>query len=372
MPTRTTILPLIALLIVAITPASSFAYVDEGLSPSIYTQCIECHGATGTPPSQSNADTRTVTGPHLGYAATSHKCDTCHRVHNASGMAPHLLPDFTIVATCQICHDGTGGKGVYGVLAARGVPANQISRHRVEATNLIPGGSSSTGGTSTVNFDPADPGRPMICTDCHSAHGADVVQAFTGDRRRVVPAATSISYPITSSRLLKRKPGGFGAGVTRYGSAWCAACHQGRLAARAGLHDHQVGNDPQGFYYQNVIRMVNDTSSPATETGTIGGTNRGYLMTQGTKDRLFALGSGAICQQCHEDARDPGTLSADASTADPTTFVVNSVDGTSAADVPRFQTFPHEVQGKRLLIEPATTTALCDNCHRPIPPWRPW
>jgi hypothetical protein len=70
-----------------------------------------------------------------------------------------------------------------------------------------------------------------------------------------------------------------------------------------------------------------------------------------------------ICQQCHEDSRNVGNLSADGSQARSAPMVITSEDGQTSTDNPRFQNFPHETVNERLLVE--TGDDLCMNCHPP-------
>jgi hypothetical protein len=340
--------------IVLAVPTLAFAYSNEGNGTRVL--CIACHGAKSSPAGTSTADTTTVTGPHRGYTTTSSKCGACHQVHKASGDL--LLPAATISGTCDICHDGTGGYGVYGVILARTGIA-PVAEHSIDQTRNVPGGNASTGGSIIATFSASNPTRTMTCSDCHTPHGAGVVAAFTGDRTRTASDIASPT-PISSTRLLKKRPGGISYDINYYGSSWCGACHAGRLAVTP-LHNHPVATDTAGYYYENVIRMASDNSGSATQNGTIGHSNRAFLMTQATVTSLGSAGRGPICQQCHEDARDVGVLADDGVTADPASFVVNSLDGLSAADNPRYQTFPHESATRYLLVE--TDDNLCTNCH---------
>jgi len=105
--------------------------------------------------------------------------------------------------------------------------------------------------------------------------------------------------------------------------------------------------------------------------GQMGQTNAGYLMPYPrTTGVAGQSGRAPICQQCHEDARVAGNLSASGE-ASAAPFQVSSPvwtepDGSSSSDNPRFQNFPHETAGYRMLVE-ATQTAyyddLCLNCH---------
>lgn len=342
-------------LLVILLPGVAFAFSNEG--DGSRTGCAECHGATAAPPSDATADVLTVTGPHRGYTTTSAKCATCHQVHAAA--AAKLLPTTTIADTCNICHDGTGGFGVYGVVLAR-TGVQPVSAHSIDETRVVPGGDPSTGGSIVATFSATDPSRNMTCSDCHTPHGASVVAAFTGDRKRT---AADLAYPIVSTRLLKKRPGGSASDVENYGSDWCGACHAGRLAVTP-LHNHPVSTGTEGYYYENVIRMASDGSGSATELGTVGASNRAFLMTAPTVATLSGLDAGPICQQCHEDARDVGPLADDGVTADPADFVVTSLDGDPpAGQNPVYQVFPHESQTAKFLVE--TDDDLCLNCHPP-------
>ena len=117
-------------------------------------------------------------------SATTNRCASCHNVHVACG--PDLLPAATVTASCYTCHDGTGGRGVYGAIAARGETAE--ASHSIDATNLVPGGDGATGGPATMAFKGL--GGNLGCGDCHSPHDANTVAPFLGDRHR-----TSFSAP---------------------------------------------------------------------------------------------------------------------------------------------------------------------------------
>lgn len=348
---------LIALAVLMLAPTLAFGYAEGTASRTL---CVDCHGsahlALGSSPTTSTADTQTVTGPHLGYRSTSRKCQTCHEVHVAS--AANLLPAATIVATCNVCHDGSGGGGVYGVLLARGITPAQVHRVGAGATNIVPGGDPDTGAPTTMTF--RGPGGTLTCTDCHTPHGQNVVAPFTGDRKRV---ASPISTNPKSSRLLKNDPGGTGEDVAEYGSNWCLACHAGRghMDTPAVLN-HPVATDTTAAY-DSLRRMGSDAMSGSWETSTLGGSNRGFLMTQATLAVLGASGSGPICQQCHEDARNVGQLSADGTQGDPAAFVVTTPDGGTSTDNPQFQVFPHESVTAHFLVE--ENDDLCyGNCHK--------
>jgi len=317
-------------------------------------------------------------GPHGGYSTGTQKCATCHTIHNANLGSVVLLPAATIKDTCNSCHDGTGGQGVYGVIEARGMTVQ--SAHRIEATNLIPGGAAD-GSSRTATFS-ADGGF-LTCSDCHSPHDADTVDAFLGDRvRESTPTVFPSVSTTETNRLLRQRPTSSVATVTAYGSDWCGACHTGRLSS----HDATpVANHPADsldttdtpFVYDNVARQTGaDTTT--TELGSLGANNYGYVMWESTGTPAVRspqqTGHYPICQQCHEDARHVGDDPANPLTVSTQNgyderFTITASDGApdgalGSTDNPRFQVFPHESQNQRLLLED-TTDDLCLNCHLP-------
>lgn len=356
----------------AAAAAPAFGY-DE--IPPTSTECVECHGVF-----DPLADPE-ASGPHGGYLTTTNKCAACHSVHVAAADGVLLLPAATIKSTCETCHDGSGGGGVYGVLAARIPSVPVAAAHRVIDTNpgtivVVPGGASN-GDDSTEVFSGA--GGNLTCTDCHSPHGTSIVNEFTGDRSRTADSVPSSSEPrITSARLLKQVPTSYsGDPITEYGSDWCGACHVGRLSGSGMANNHPVEstvNPPESgladlFYYDRVAR-VTGVGVSTTEIATMGGSNGGYVMPDLITGRTTEQdGHDPICQQCHEDARgvgndlvnNPQRLDNSPSEA----FSVTALDGTVTTDNPRFQVFPHESQVASFLVEDGALDGLCLNCHDP-------
>lgn len=171
-----------------------------------------------------------------------------------------------------------------------------------------------------------------------------------------------------STKLLKRRPGNATDTVTEYGSDWCLGCHRGRTSA-GGMHNHPAESAETvttPYVYRNIPILVNLGVTNATVLGQMGFNNRGYLMpyprTSGAGGQSGHL---PICQQCHADARDPGTLNNDG-TAQANAFTVTAPDfgqpdGGTATDNPRFQIFPHEATSTAMLIQGSDD--LCLNCH---------
>ena len=354
-------IPLLFFAVLLFIPAHAFAYNEGGPLSSVplsITACTACHGATAGSPTAGTVDT-SRSGPHGNYTTTSSKCGVCHSVHQAS--SANLLPAATASAACATCHDGTGGNGVYGVLKARGLVP--VAFHNVDKTNVVPGGDAATGGSATMSF--SGPSGTLSCDDCHSPHGSSVVTAFTSDRLR-----TAGSYettwnagvrPYTSSALLKQRPGGYtGTPITEYGSNWCGACHQGRIAHSMGsAFNHPVESTATAttpYIYRNVPVLSGSATSSVPALGAMGGTNGGYLMLQAPQRHP------PICQQCHGDVRNVGKLAEDGQSARPATFTVTTPDGTTSTDNPRFQVFPHESTSRRFKVE-SVTDDLCLNCH---------
>jgi len=359
---RVTKYSVVFVLLMTILAAPATAY-DE-VTPPTGRGCPQCHGLDEGETTLTIQTLRPRRGPHGGYTTGTQNCQTCHTIHDAPLGSIMLLPAPSIRDTCLTCHDGTGGKGVYGTLAARGIEAT--SGHRIEWTNVIPGGSS-TGGSAVKTF--LGGGGLLTCSDCHSPHGADTVQPFTGDRIRVsAPQAFPTTHPaaaVKTDRLLKRRPTTATQSVNVYGTNWCGACHIGRLSGAHPATSHPVATDAANVHYDRVVRV----SAPNTTSvvwGTLGASNRGYVMPTSTASppgRQFP-----ICQQCHEDPRSVGNDPARRQQISTLggfneEFRITAADGTVATDNPRFQMFPHESAVPRLLME--TGDNLCLNCHDP-------
>lgn len=347
-------------------------YVDD---------CTSCHASSDVD-SVPGFEYYEPWGPHSGYMTTTTKCRTCHDVHQAWDTGVLLLRSETVHDNCFTCHDGTGGWGVYGTLSQRGVAVG--GGHDYDITNVVPGGDALTGGDTTMAFNGA--GGTLTCTDCHAVHGANVVAGFTGDRMRMRQAVPTY----TSSKLLRQRPTGAATPVTQYGSDWCLGCHQGRESG-ALVHNHPVdsaGTVVSPFTYANVARLISSDPTGVTELGPLGGlttrgdSHAGYDPQIGADNRGFLMpyprtigasgqaGHAPICQQCHEDSRQVGTLVGAGDTADATSIRVDYADSvtwngtawvTSAADNPRFQNFPHETENVRMVVE--EDDDLCLNCH---------
>ncbi len=355
----------LAVVILSLGASVAFAYDESTSTVPAFTEenCGRCHNPFG----YSSTHSPGTVGVHGGYTATTSRCDGCHAVHDAPAAGRLLLPGATIKASCESCHDGTGGRGVYGAIAARGLTV--ASGHSVETTDVVPGGSASTGGSATMAL--SGQSGTLTCTDCHSPHGSDLVAAFQGDRYRIIPSVGPIRQPDIKTRMLKKRPGGTTTATAEYGSDWCLACHQGRSSALNGVHNHPVDSKDTTstpFVYSRVARL--DASGSWTGTTianqTLGLSNQGYLMPFPRTPQQ--AGHAPICQQCHEDARSLGSLSSDGTQANVTPFLVMMPDGLESTSNPRFQNFPHETTNYRMLVEAGTTSFtddLCLNCHPP-------
>jgi hypothetical protein len=331
----------IAAFLLAAAPA--FAYNEGGSTSPDKTSCTECHaGDLGK-------------GPHGGYTMTTDKCSTCHQVHfstsnEASGTSPSsvlLLASATVSGSCDTCHDGTGGSGVYGAIAARGLVPG--ASHRIDATNTVPGADPATGGSAEATF--TGPNGTLSCDDCHSPHDADTVQPFVGDRMR-----TMDTTPLATDHLLKRRPTGAVAASDRYGSDWCAACHKALPVNGGTVHNHPVETSATPDYYTvGAVPSVISTASLETTLAPLGGSNAGYVMPQPRTAQQ--QGHLPLCQQCHGNSRSVGEPGAGVA------FSVTAPDGANASDNPRFQSFPHETANPKMLVESGDD--LCTNCHAP-------
>jgi hypothetical protein len=351
-----------ALLSWLLIAGTSLAYAGyEGTATPEPFLCEQCHAAP---------DETSDYGPHGTYLSSSDKCSTCHSVHAATG-AVALMPGPTVKATCELCHDGTGGGGVYGALAARGVPVQ--ASHRVDVTNVVPGGSALTGHETTRTFV-GDDGM-LGCDDCHSPHNSNTVAEFQGERYRGNGGMMFgwDYYPDVgpTSKLLKKRPTGGPIEVAEYGSDWCAACHAGRPSGGV-VHNHPADSiltttSPFDYNHVAVLDSASRTNGTILRAVTDGTYQSGYAMD----NRAFLMpdprtpqqaGHYPICQQCHEDSRAVGDLTAAGGLAAP--FVVTPgalADQYPVTDNPRFQNFPLETANSKMLVE--TDDDLCANCH---------
>ncbi len=222
----------LALLVFVALPSVALGWVESGgtssVDPSLNSaSCIYCHAMDGYPYPLS-------AGIHGGYSATSNQCASCHTLHDAFGAT--LLPKATATDTCLQCHDGTGGRGIYGAIKAR-TGSDPAGGHSAltDRTNVVPGGNPTTGGTRVETEYEGEEGF-LGCVDCHSPHGSQIVDAYSTERQR------NDNYPFgyaTSTNILKRTPNGSNTTSTVYGSDWCAGCHQGRHSA-GGVSNHPV------------------------------------------------------------------------------------------------------------------------------------
>ncbi len=361
-----------ALLALSAVPAFAYPESTTNVEPSgTPPLCSDCHGLesltqdpatvgkASKPATWSAFDSEAGTfvgsrkGPHGGYTAGTQKCSTCHLVHNAAGNTA-LLPEATIADTCNTCHDGTGGGGVYGVIQYRSGSA-PAATHGIGADSLnatgtvtVPGGSTTSADGSLETTFTGENGS-LTCTDCHSPHNADTVDPFIGDRKR---SSADTSTQVATNRLLRKMPTKATVSVTKYGSNWCESCHKGSHVKTSAVTNHTVSRNAQGYHYGNVVVRSGYNSTVASAApSALGGSNLGYVAS-------YTVDPAPICQQCHEDARSVGDTQRFAvSTAE--SFTVNT-DGVGGGN-PQYQNFPHETQGAKLLIE--QDPDLCTNCH---------
>jgi len=360
--------------LLALSAVPAFAYPESttNVEPSgTPPLCSDCHGLesltqnpatvgkVSKPATWSAFDSEAGTfvgsrkGPHGGYTSGTQKCSTCHLVHNAVGNDA-LLAGATIADTCNTCHDGTGGGGVYGVIKYRSGATTEPAGHRIGVASLnttgtvtVPGGLASG---ASLNTTFTGESGSMTCTDCHSPHNADTVNPFIGDRKR---SSADTSTRVATNRLLRRMPTKGTVAVSEYGSDWCESCHKGSHPSGATL-THSVAHNSDGYFYRKVIRRSGyDTTAASVVATDLGGSNLGYTMPTET------VRPKPICQQCHEDARHVGDVQRFAVRSTTESFTVNT-DGVGGGN-PRFQNFPHETQGLHLLIE--QDPDLCTNCH---------
>jgi predicted CXXCH cytochrome family protein len=362
--------------------SGAFAYNEPASAPEFMgANCDYCHAPLSGPrePTGCNfyachdmgspgmeIDASAGKGPHGLYSKTSDRCGVCHALHAAGG--EKLLPRSTVTASCFMCHDGTGGKGVYGaVYAQAGIQPG--SAHRIDTTTIVPGGDASSGASSTMSF--GGPDGTLGCVDCHSPHDSNTVEPYLIERWRNEFSgvmANSLTPGLTwrgatSTHLLRQRPAGSATAVAAYGSDWCLACHAGR-ASGGEPHNHPVGStftEASPSTYSTLPVLASDAETSLTVLGVLAGANRGYLMPY--PRTALQAGHSPICQQCHEDSRYVGVLVGVGDIGDAATYTITAPDGIVTTDNPRFQNFPHETVNPRMVVE--TGDGLCKNCHPP-------
>ena len=361
------------------TAAVAFAYPVEDAEYTegvLRTTCVDCHSISEEEILDPGEDPDLVAsvrkGPHGGYSTGTRKCQTCHVTHAAPADGVLMLPGETIRATCESCHDGTGGTGVYGVIRAR-TGTDPAATHSIETTNVVPGGDGVSGGALAGSF--SGPGATLTCSDCHSPHDSQTVEPFTGDRLRA-SVASDTAYAVKTNRLLRQAPTSAETTVAVYGTDWCASCHKGRASRHAEesgiMQTHPVMQGDE--YHYDSVQVVASVGSTETTPGPMGQSNRGYVMPE-PGDADAGPRAAPICQQCHEDARDVGPAERGGSpmlTGLEQEFSVTTYPPyAGSGDNPRFQVFPHESDQEGFISERVPeddpdrshTNALCMRCH---------
>jgi predicted CXXCH cytochrome family protein len=342
---RSLLLFVVGLILLAM-PGTASAYVKhEDLNLSSGTReirgtttyaCEDCHVTFELGNDEFNTAIAGA-GPHGYYRSNTNKCRMCHTVHKAPASSILLLPAATIEAACFTCHDATGAEGVYSGIVHRGALVS--ASHSIDATTHVPGGNDNLS-------------TELTCTSCHAVHRATAVVAFRTDRHLPLVGGSK-----RSNALLRDNVGGTPVGTyTKYGSDWCAACHD-RRHSDSGIMNHPVETSSTGsFNYGRVATVLSATSSqtvirddnPLTPGMGLGWTNFGYVMP--LPRTAQQTGHDPICQQCHEDPRNVGSVGAviDFPTAQPRTGQLDFA-------------FPHQSTSANMLIEEHDD--LCMNCH---------
>lgn len=324
--------------------ATAYAYLESQGEPwgasylggNATSECSDCHEAAAPPFGPS--------GPHGGYTNSTDKCATCHTVHEADSSF-NLLPAATTFEICNSCHDmsfsGSGGRGVYGAIIAQGQVVG--ARHSILGYNNT---VAAYAGTSTIpgsNLSALD--TTLSCAHCHTPHGATNMATFLGERERTWNGVGLIATASTN-KILQDNPGDQAVMpriYTTYGSAWCAACHNRRHEGAAGpLNNHPTDN--------TTVYGATSAADGNNTWQTFVSANATLPAHQAGWSREATTGWAPLCQQCHEDVRNVEAA-----------YRIESTDGTSTTDNPRFQTFPHETLSDNMVVE--TGDDLCLNCH---------
>lgn len=196
--------------------------------------------------------------PHVGYSASSTKCQVCHAVHYANA-AGELLLNSTVAQACSYCHltSGSGYTQVYGSNQANYFGTDLPSAHNAGIVNGVQ------------------------CTDCHQVHAA--------------AAAMTANAALTQSMLKLPYLGNADpvAGVPLSGestyvamSKWCADCHYNR-----GVNGMATSTPSGVSQYYN--QAYNGRSHTMTSADLVYGNAAASTTTQ------VAWAESKMCMNCH-------------------------------------------------------------------------
>ena len=289
--------------------APAFADNEGGSTDPARTDCAQCHYG-GPPARQGPARTATTIVQYT-------KCAVCHDVHRTPALstAPPQHPG-RLVQRLSRRH---GGAGRVRCARVAGRECRRLPQRSTRRTSS-PVATRRRAGRPPVTFGGQN--AFLSCDDCHNPHDADTVNPFRGERfrggqRRRVPGILDYPDAGSTTKLLRRRPSGATTSVAEYGSDWCAACHAGRKSGGT-VHNHPVDSKATTttpFDYNHVALVASDNLTMTTVIAPMsqlyGGasdpTNRGYLMPWPRTSQQGA--HQPICQQCHEDSRNAGSLS---------------------------------------------------------------
>ena len=282
---RRTLLVMAVLILLAVFAGTSLTYAYDQHQPEPLTghagagtSCDGCHpaGSGSCAPCHFGDFPSRARGPTAG-TPLRRTAATLPRHPRASG--PLLLPGATVAASC-CCHDGTGGKGVYGTIAARGL-SSAGARHRIDTTNSVPGGDAASGGAATMAF--GGPGGHAGLRRLPFARTTRTPsRPFTLERRRTYADSRTATAPRRTA-CCARNPA-----ARRRRPPPSTAPTGASPATRGASSGGAVHNHPVESLVTRARRPSATTTSPSStsdnahvaspSSGTLAHTNRGYLM----------------------------------------------------------------------------------------------
>lgn len=208
-------------------------------------------------------------GPHDSYVSTGDECEMCHSPHQAGvgGSSYKLTRATSKDDTCDYCHIGAGAKTVLTVYPDGKTGQNG---HEIEPfTGGIPDSDNGAGGVLTL------PDDRLTCTNCHSVHGANLVNA---PQKRV---------------LLKADPAGNG-GVANSMNAYCSDCHNRNWDTASGGDSHVM--KPAGSKASASSELCQSCHAAKFHAADFPHSSGGAALLDQTADRDSM---DEVCLKCH-------------------------------------------------------------------------
>lgn len=213
---------------------------------------------SGPARSQAPADVKI---PHGGYTASTHRCETCHTVHDAPGDTA-ILSAANERELCYSCHDGsttaTDVKSQFGTEASPKTSSHPVGSDALLCSDCHTGHRSPDDDTALLRVKvdghyryspPASLGTPIGDDFCYACHGSgSTLPAPDGDH-----SAFETSAHGTSAAMPPPKSGS---------QIECLACHEPHGSDQPGLTTNGL-NQEELCYSCHTAADPNTSGGPA-------------------------------------------------------------------------------------------------------------